>query len=115
MTAVKPHATETFAFLSAVTSHVLAQPQLARNELSSLLAPRLQQEWKAWVDRVDEVVNREGGMFSGEAARGWESSLDEFAEKDGSTMKEIRDLWVSKVGWLVGRKMVVNMDEDEEL
>lgn len=105
---------ETFTFLSTLASHIFSQPQLARSELLSILNTRLLQEWRAWVDRVDGVVNREGGMFSLEAAKGWERSLDEFAEKDVS-MKEIRDLWVLKVGWLVGRRPIVNMDEDEEL
>ena len=112
---IKPHAAETFNFLSALTSHILSQPQLAQNELSPLLMPRLLQEWGAWVDRVDEVVNRQGGMFSGEVARGWDRSLDEFADKGGSGMKDIRDKWVTKVGWLVGRRTVVNMEADDEL
>jgi hypothetical protein len=112
---IKPHAAETFTFLSTLTSHLFSQPQLTQNELSPLLTPRLLQEWGAWVDRVDEVVNRQAGMFSGEVARGWDKTLDEFADKGGSGMKEIRDKWVAKVGWLVGRRIVVNMDEDEEL
>jgi len=112
---VKPHAAETFTFLSTLMSHIYSQPQLTQNELMPLLSSRLLQEWRAWIDRVDEVVNREGGMFSGEVARGWDRSLDEFADKDASVMKEIRDMWVTKVGWLVGRRAIVNMDEDEEL
>ncbi|KAF8527889.1 hypothetical protein BU17DRAFT_38594 [Hysterangium stoloniferum] len=112
---VKPHAAETFTFLSTLMSHIYSQPQLTQNELTPLLNSRLLQEWRAWIDRVDEVLNREGGMFSGEVARGWDRSLDEFADKDASVMKEIRDMWVTKVGWLVGRRTIVNMDEDEEL
>ena len=113
--AIKPPAAETFTFLSALTSHLFSQPQLTQNELCPLITPRLLDEWRAWVNRVDEVVNRQGGMFSGEVARGWERSLDEFTDKGGSSMREIRDRWVAKVGWLVGRRVMVNMDEDEEL
>ncbi|KAF8587312.1 hypothetical protein K439DRAFT_1652317 [Ramaria rubella] len=115
VSAIKPPPAETFTFLSAVTTHLFSQPQLTRLELSSLLKPRLMQEWKAWVDRVDEVVNKQGGMFSGEVARGWERSLDDFADRGGSEMKEVRDIWVTKVGWLVSRRAVFKMDEDEEL
>lgn len=69
--------------------------------------PRLTQEWKAWVERVDQVVNRDGGMFGQEVVRSWESGLDRFADSKGDgveAMRAIRDQWVSKVGWLVGRQ-----------
>jgi hypothetical protein len=115
VSAVKPPAAETFTFLSTLTSQLFSQPHLTQNELFPLITPRLLEEWGAWVDRVDEVVNRQAGMFSGEVARGWERTLDEFADKGGSGMKDIRDRWVAKVGWLVGRRVMVNMDEDEEL
>ena len=113
--AIKPPAAEAFTFLSALTSQLFSQPQLTQNELCPLITPRLLEEWGAWVNRVDEAVNRQGGMFSAEVARGWERSLDEFADKGGSGMREIRDRWVAKVGWLVGRRVMLNMDEDEEL
>lgn len=113
--AIKPPAAETFTFLSTLTSQLFSQPQLTQNELCPLITPRLLEEWGAWVNRVDEVVNRQGGMFSAEVARSWERGLDELADKGGSGMREIRDRWVAKVGWLVGRRMVLNMDEDEEL
>ena len=112
LSAIKPPAAETFTFLCTLTSHLFSQPQLTQNELCPLITPRLLEEWGAWVNRVDEVVNRQGGMFSGEVARGWERSLDEFAVKGGYGMREIRDRWVAKVGWLVGRRAMVNMDED---
>ena len=71
--------------------------------------PRLAQEWNAWVDRVDRVVNREGGMFGQEVVRSWERGLDEFAgaaEKESGlrNLRIVRDRWVAKVGWLVGRQ-----------
>ncbi|THH11751.1 hypothetical protein EW146_g7940 [Bondarzewia mesenterica] len=81
-------------------------PQLTQSSLVPMLLPRLLEEWKAWVDRVDEMVNKEGGMFGGETVRGWERDLDEFARAKGhglEALREVRDQWVSRVGWLVGR------------
>jgi Cut8, nuclear proteasome tether protein len=101
------HPSEVFLFLSALTSHVFSQPPLAQSSLGPLLLPRLSEEWKAWVNRVDEVVNRQGGMFGSETVRGWERDLDQFAELKepewGNVMREVRNMWVAKVGWLVGR------------
>lgn len=59
------------------------------------------------MERVDQVVNRDGGMFGQEVVRSWESGLDRFADSKGDgveAMRAIRDQWVSKVGWLVGRQ-----------
>jgi hypothetical protein len=60
-----------------------------------------------WVDKVDELVNKQGGMFGSETVRSWERELDEMAAADApavsNEMRTIRDSWVSKVGWLVGR------------
>ena len=71
-----------------------------------MLASRLAEEWKAWVDHVDASVNMHGGMFGRETVQTWERGLDEFAQAKGNgmeVMREIRDEWVGKVGWLVGR------------
>ncbi|KAI0715336.1 hypothetical protein C8Q76DRAFT_768320 [Earliella scabrosa] len=103
----KLHPTETYLFLAALTSHILSQPPLAQASLAPFLVERLDKEWKAWVDHVDEHVNRQGGMFGRETVATWERGLDEFAQaKDHGMemMKGIRDRWVSKVGWLVGRQ-----------
>ncbi|KAI0660346.1 hypothetical protein C8Q70DRAFT_913694 [Cubamyces menziesii] len=103
----KLHPTETYLFLAALTSHILAQPPLTQTELAPMLAPRLAEEWKAWVDNVDATVNVQGGMFGRETVQTWERGLDDFAQARGNQMemmKEIRDRWVSKVGWLVGRQ-----------
>ncbi|KAL6310132.1 hypothetical protein BKA93DRAFT_814438 [Sparassis latifolia] len=103
----KSHPSETFLYLSTVTSQFLSQPPLTQSALVPLIFPRLTEEWKAWVDRVDQVVNREGGMFGEETVRSWERALDEFAEAKGNgieSMRDIRDQWVQKVGWLVGRQ-----------
>ncbi|KAI8980747.1 hypothetical protein BD414DRAFT_465064 [Trametes punicea] len=103
----KLHPTETYLFLAALTSHILSQPPLTQTALAPMLASRLAEEWKAWVDHVDAIVNVQGGMFGRETVQSWERGLDEFAQAKGSEMemmKDIRDRWVSKVGWLVGRQ-----------
>ncbi|KAG5350652.1 hypothetical protein C0989_009950 [Termitomyces sp. Mn162] len=101
------HPSETFSFLCTVTNHIISQPALAQSELVPQLFPRLSEEWEAWVLRVDEIVNRSGGMFGSEAVQQWGRALDEMADgkvMEGSdVMRRIRDLWVSKVGWLIGR------------
>jgi hypothetical protein len=103
----KSHPTETYSFLAALTTHLLSQPALTQGSLAPLLLPRLADEWRAWVDKVDRIVNHEGGMFGSETVSGWVRGLDEFAESKGpegfQVMREIRDQWVGKVGWLVGR------------
>lgn len=103
----KLHPSETFLFLHAIVSGVLSQPSLTRALLVPMLLPRLRDEWIAWIERVDEVVNRQGGMFGQDTVRTWERGLDEFAQAKGNgleVMREARDLWVAKVGWLVGRQ-----------
>ncbi|KAI9512813.1 hypothetical protein F5148DRAFT_1160157 [Russula earlei] len=88
--------TETFLFLQSFNSHILAQPPLTQATLVPLALSRLLDEWKAWVEHVDDVVNSQAGMFGEETVRGWERVLDE-------SLREIRDSWIAKVGWLVGR------------
>ncbi|KAI0307884.1 hypothetical protein B0F90DRAFT_1678124 [Multifurca ochricompacta] len=98
--------TETFLFLQSLTSHILGQPSLTQATLVPLILSRLLDEWKAWVEHVDDVVNRQAGMFGEETVRGWERVLDEFADIKGNgleALREIRDSWIAKVGWLVGR------------
>ena len=111
----KFHPSETFLFLSAVTKHLIEQPPLTLSQLSPLILGRLAEDWKMWVDRVDELVNRQGGMFGSETVRSWERGLDEMAAADAlavsNEMRSIRDSWVSKVGWLVGRTAQHAMDE----
>ena len=103
----KLHPTETYLFLASLTTPILSQPPLTQASLVPMLASRLAEEWKAWVDHVDEFVNRQGGMFGRDTVATWERGLDEFAqakENGMDMMKEIRDRWVLKVGWLVGRQ-----------
>ncbi|KAH9175442.1 hypothetical protein EDB89DRAFT_1947081 [Lactarius sanguifluus] len=98
--------TETFFFLQSLTSHILAQPPLTQATLVPLILSRLLEEWKAWAEHVDDVVNRHAGMFGEETVRGWERVLDEFADAKGNgleALREVRDSWIAKVGWLVGR------------
>ncbi|KAG6381108.1 hypothetical protein JVT61DRAFT_5506 [Boletus reticuloceps] len=112
----KSHPTEAFVFLSTLTTHITCQPPLTQASLAPLLLPRLSKEWVAWVDRIDQMVNREGRMFGGETVRSWEKALDEFADARGpegwGVMREVRDRWVSRVGWLVGRNVVQAMEEE---
>lgn len=106
----KSHPSETFIILSAVISHILSQPPLTQDSLIPAILPRLQQEWNAWVDQLDDVVNRRAGMFGGETVKSWERTLDELAQAKGNGLevfRQIRDTWVSKVGWLVGRQQRV--------
>ncbi|KAF9568474.1 hypothetical protein CPC08DRAFT_654735 [Agrocybe pediades] len=109
------HPSETFLFFSAVTNQILQQPPLTLNELAPMIMPRLSQEWKTWVDKIDAVVNQQGGMFGSETVRNWERALDEFADSKAAgvseEMRRVRDSWVSKVGWLVGRNPQHSMDE----
>jgi hypothetical protein len=82
------------------------------------LLPRLKEEWRAWVNQIDEVVNRQAGMFGIETVKGWEKGLDEFALAKGNGLEAFRDLrdnWVNKVGWLVNRRTEYRMDEGGEL
>ena len=94
---------------------MLSQATLTQSSLVPLLLPRLSEEWKAWVGRIDDVVNKRGGMFGSETVRSWERVLDELAEAKGfegaNILRDVRDLWVSKVGWLIGRTAQQQMDE----
>ncbi|KAJ6604571.1 hypothetical protein DFH09DRAFT_1018783 [Mycena vulgaris] len=102
------HPSETYTFLAALTEHLFSQPPLAQSLLAPLLLPRLSEEWKAWVNKLDVSVNQQGGMFAEDIVRSWERSLDAFADTRGTegvdVMRSVRDLWISKVGWLVGRQ-----------
>lgn len=103
----RSHPSESFQLLSSLTTHVLNQPPLTQSALVPMILPRLVEEWKAWLDRVDHTVNREGGMFGQETVRAWERCLDEFAQAEGNgleILKQLRDHWVLRVGWLVGRQ-----------
>lgn len=99
---------ETYSFLAALTEHLFSQPALTQSSLAPLILPRITQEWKAWVDKLDVTVNQQGGMFAGDVVRSWERGLDTFADARGAegaeVMRSVRDLWISKVGWLVGRQ-----------
>ncbi|KAL4266948.1 Tethering factor for nuclear proteasome STS1 [Pleurotus pulmonarius] len=111
----KTHPSESFAFLSALTTHVLSQPELTLTALLPQILPRIAQEWKAWVERVDEIVNRQRGMFGRDTVLQWERTLDEYATAKGpeqvQIFREIRDQWIAKVGWLVGRHLPQQMVE----
>lgn len=120
---------DSFAYLCALTAHIMRSPPLARVLLleNTVLFPKVSQEWNAWIDRLDIEVNQNGGMFSGEAVKEWERSLDELVKEgpvpgQAGNMQPIRDKWIEKVGWMVGRTVpkdfgISNMadEEDEEL
>lgn len=93
---------------------MMDQPTLTQTSLAPLLLHRLGDEWNAWANKVDEIVNRQGGMFGIETVRTWENALDTFADakefEGASVMKGVRDKWVLKVGWLVNRMLHVSMD-----
>ncbi|KAG8787576.1 hypothetical protein FRC15_008932 [Serendipita sp. 397] len=157
----RPHPDETFTVLASLTNALVSLPAnviVAINEQSTL-PERIIKEWSAWLDHLDEAVNKNGEMFSGEQARSWINSLDTFAiggtlsystgpgisgsigfgtfsnggpptawggwgsagfaggwgsfgpsmprvsySNNLPEMKDFRDLWVRKVGWLVGRQ-----------
>lgn len=94
----------------------MTQPSLTVTALAPQIGERLSQEWSAWVDRVDRFVNKEGGMFSGEVVQGWATALDGFATQDSplaNDLRAIRDSWVARAGWLIGRRAPsVSMDEE---
>lgn len=79
------------------------------------LFPRLVGEWQSWVDAIDTIVNKQGGMFGSETVRGWERVLDELADaravEISTAMRPVRDKWVTKVGWLLNRHAPQAMDE----
>jgi hypothetical protein len=109
------HPAETFAFLSRVMSQILSLPPLAISSTAPLILPRLVDEWHTWVEGINVVVNKQGGMFGSEAVRSWERVLDELAGtravEVSTVMRPIRDKWVSKVGWLLGRQAPHAMDQ----
>ncbi|KAG6862399.1 hypothetical protein C0995_011839 [Termitomyces sp. Mi166 len=96
----RPSNINTPAHHHGVTNYIISQPALAQSELVRQLFPRLSDEWKAWVLRVDEIVNRSGGMFGSETVQQWGRALDEMADgkvMEGSeVMRRTRDLWVVK-------------------
>lgn len=120
---VVTHPTETFCYLSSITDHLISQPPLSQSMLAPLLLPRLMQEWVAWVDRIDQYVNEEAGLFGREVAQNWIKTLEGYAdtkiqganEEMERGFKDVRDKWISRVGWLVGRREVHRMEEEEEL
>lgn len=109
----RSHPSETFIFLSAITNHFLSQPPLTQTALADTLLPRLVSEWKAWVERIDEVVNRQGGMFGSESVHSWGRGLDDMSghREYGRVLAPVRDNWILKVGWLVGRSIPYQMEE----
>ncbi|KAG9006732.1 hypothetical protein FRB93_008464 [Tulasnella sp. JGI-2019a] len=119
------HPTETFTFLHALTLQLLRLPSLTLAEFArpseNMVFPRLQAEWTAWVQKIDDDVNRWGGMYRDEVVKGWERGLNELLAAEESAVqqqrepnvvnatsgyigiKAVRNSWVQRVGWLIGR------------
>lgn len=141
----RPQPDETFSVLATLTNSLisLSTPAFTALAQQSDLVERLMTEWRAWLNFVDEYVNRQGEIFGQDQARSWISALDSWAEGSQASlgtgfgggfgwaahasgwgsrptgfgqpaqaarenplpgMKEIRDQWVTKVGFMVGRK-----------
>ena len=104
------HPSETFAYLSALTNHLIGQPQLCQSALAPLILPRLIKEWMAWVERIDTML-KGGSMIGSNVAESWLSALDRYAEcniagiagEAAFGLKSVRDRWITVAGWLVGR------------
>ncbi|KZT44548.1 hypothetical protein SISSUDRAFT_976526 [Sistotremastrum suecicum HHB10207 ss-3] len=116
----KVHPNETFRYLSHLTSTILSLQPLSQQSLAKDLFPRILQEWFAWVDRIDEYVNKEGGMFSSVVVEGWDQDLESLSNRATSgngfeRIREVRDKWRSKAGWLVRHMPQQLMMEEEEL
>ncbi|KZW02545.1 hypothetical protein EXIGLDRAFT_637066 [Exidia glandulosa HHB12029] len=103
---------EVYTYLAALTSHIFAQPPLAVNAVSAEIQMRLVEEWKAWVERIDQYVNKEGRMFEARLVQNWIDQLDSFAAQSqfplGQQMKHVRDTWVARAGWLVQRNAIMS-------
>lgn len=101
-----------YTYLAALTHHIFSQPPLAVNALCQELQERLVQEWQAWVNRVDSLVNKEGRMYPAFTVQEWANQLDGFAMHTqyplGQQMKSVRDEWVHRAGWLIGRNAVMS-------
>lgn len=102
----KGYPLETFSYLSTVTNHIIEMPPLTRAQVVPLIMPRLTEEWKAWVNRIDDVVNTKSGMFGRDAVTGWIRDLENMSKAKANgvseVMKEIMNGWIAKLGWMVG-------------
>ncbi|KAL0071898.1 hypothetical protein AAF712_000821 [Marasmius tenuissimus] len=77
----KTQPAETFTFLYTLTREIFSQPTLTQSSLLPHLLQRLSEEWTAWVDKVDSIVNQQGGMFGRETVESWERGLVELASR----------------------------------
>ncbi|KAH7104655.1 hypothetical protein BKA62DRAFT_692934 [Auriculariales sp. MPI-PUGE-AT-0066] len=102
-----PNAFDSFSFLTLITESMLEQQPLAVDALSHGLRQRLVQEWTAWIEQLSLAVNQQGRMFAQSLVQDWVNRLDAFANHThaalGQDMRAIRDMWVQRVGWLIGR------------
>lgn len=101
--------------LAALTRHVLSQPAITQSMLMPLLLPRLQQEWQAWANAVDQRFNGELKVIGEKTIKGWFHDLDSICggrgDEAGRVMKGIRDKLIQDVGWAVRPSTQERMDE----
>ncbi|KAF5375124.1 hypothetical protein D9758_000360 [Tetrapyrgos nigripes] len=111
------HLTEAFRFLSVVVEQISSQPLLVQSALESDLRDRLTVEWNGWMHKLDTIVNNEGGMFGSDTATGWIRHIEQYAVTDRQSpwittlYKNLRGIFVMKVGWLAQRQPVYRMEE----
>ncbi|KII93889.1 hypothetical protein PLICRDRAFT_88186 [Plicaturopsis crispa FD-325 SS-3] len=106
----KLYPTETYEVLNALTEYYVSQQPLTRSLLGPLLLPRLVDEWRAWLDRVDYLANTEMRLFGAAEVQRWVQSLNNFAAAvkgpDGTlVMREVRDGFMYRCSILHGNSV----------
>ena len=100
-----PSPLETFTVLSTLTSSLLTLPPAAAQALKqqSDLHSRIVTEWKAWLNFLDDHVNREGGIFGRDMAESWLTALEAFSVgKPASTGHALGSGLAFGTNWLGG-------------
>jgi hypothetical protein len=122
-----PHATTIHDFIAQLTNLVAHSvipsfPAAATPppSLTSLIEALLK-SWRGWVEHINDVVNKQGGMFAASVVDGWFKSIDELAKlppgaPHASSSPALRlaegiasagNTLVREVGWLIGRTDLV--------
>lgn len=100
-----PSHSEAFTVLSTLTSSLLTLPPPAAQALKqqSDLHSRVVTEWKAWLNSLDDHVNREGGIFGRDMAQSWLTALEAFSVgKPASTGHALGSGLAFGANWLGG-------------
>ncbi|TIA91773.1 hypothetical protein E3P99_00928 [Wallemia hederae] len=82
----------------------------------SLVWDKLRLHWSQWFNQVDDIVNKDGGMFSSSIVHTWAKGLDETCQHSNTSTKpqgfnyscqmdllNLRQNWESRLGWLIGK------------